>query len=130
MRYKVGVPKIPQPVELPRFNVVGILCLQSEILVHSSRWRRQRQVCRFNPIKHKRSSRQCSPIGVGDRGQGDTCPLPQRKIRKKNFSGNVKIGHFVNFSYIFLGKNVVPPKVDWAPTPMYIAQLSVVLLLP
>ena len=22
-----------------------------------------------------------------------------------------------DFSYIFSGKNVVPPKVDWAPTP-------------
>jgi len=31
-----------------------------------------------------------------------------------HFSGKnrVKFGHFANFSYIFLGKNVVPPKVD------------------
>jgi len=36
------------------------------------------------------------------------------KIREKYFSGNyyIKFGHFVNFSYIFEGKNVVPPKVD------------------
>jgi len=36
------------------------------------------------------------------------------------FSGksHVKFGHFVKFSCIFSGKNVLPPKVDWAPTPM------------
>ena len=58
---------------------------------------------------------------------------PQQKIGNKYFSGNyymycqirafsgknrVKFGHFVNCSYIFSGKNVLPPKVDWAPTPM------------
>jgi len=31
---------------------------------------------------------------------------------------HVKFGHFVKFSCIFSDKNVLPPKVDWAPTPM------------
>jgi len=28
--------------------------------------------------------------------------------------------HFVSFSHIFFGQNVLPPKVDWAPTPMHV----------
>ena len=38
-----------------------------------------------------------------------------------NFSGkyHIKFGHFVNFhAYVFRQKCHVPPKVDWAPTPM------------
>ena len=55
-------------------------------------------------------------------------PPPQKKSGKI-FSGNfhVKFGNFScknhvkfgqHFSYIFFLANVVPPKVDWAPTPM------------
>ena len=39
-----------------------------------------------------------------------------------NFSGkyHVKFGHFVNFfMHVFSGKNVLPPKADWAPTLMH-----------
>jgi len=64
-------------------------------------------------------------IGVGDGGRGGTSPPQKKNIEKKYFSGNyyvkfghfsgknhVKFGHFVTFSYIFSGKNVLPPKVD------------------
>jgi len=55
-----------------------------------------------------------SLIGVGrtrGRSRRDRCP-PPLKI-EKYYSGNLheKYGHFVNFSYIFSGKNV-SPKVD------------------
>ena len=49
-------------------------------------------------------------IGVGD-GRGGEHPPPKKKTSGKIFSGNyyVKFGHFDDFSYIFWGKNVVPP---------------------
>jgi len=33
-------------------------------------------------------------------------------------NNHVKIGTFVNFLYIFSGKNFGPPKVDWALMPI------------
>ena len=62
---------------------------------------------------------------------GASPPPPPKKKWGKYFSANyhvkfwhffrqnhVKFGNFVNFSYIFFGQNVLPPKVDWAPTHM------------
>jgi len=59
-------------------------------------------------------------IGVGDEGQGGSCPLPQIRAKTIFWGKNrVKFGHFVNFSCIyFRAKMSCPPKVDWAPTPM------------
>ena len=68
-------------------------------------------------------------IGVGyGGGRGGTCPLKFRKnifssnfyVKFGHFSGenHVKFRHFVNFHTYFSGKNVLPPKVDRAPTPM------------
>jgi len=49
-------------------------------------------------------------IGVGDGGQGGTCPQIRAKIY---FSGknHVKFGHFVKFfGHIFSGKNALLPQ--------------------
>jgi len=50
-------------------------------------------------------------IGVGD---GDSPPFSQKIGEIYFFSGKyqVKFGHFVNVSYIYLRENVLPPKVD------------------
>ena len=67
------------------------------------------------------------------KGRGHVPPPPKKKNnREKYFSGNyhvkcwhfsgiyhVKFGNFVNFHTYFSGKNAVPPKVHWAPTPMF-----------
>jgi len=53
----------------------------------------------------------CSAHTLSRRGQGRSSPpTPQKKSGKKYFSGKyyVKFGHFVNFSYIFSCKNVLP----------------------
>ena len=57
--------------------------------------------------------------GWGSRGKSRT----KKTIREKYFSGNfyVKFGHFVIFhTYFFSFKNVVPPKVDWAPIRLWL----------
>ena len=47
-------------------------------------------------------------------GREGICPQNLGKYLSGKYRVTVKFGHFVNFSYIY-GKNVLPPKVEWAP---------------
>ena len=55
--------------------------------------------------------RSMNHIGVGDAGRGSTCPLSKK-------SGKIFFGQLSCKIREFSGKNILPPKVDWAPTPM------------
>jgi len=66
--------------------------------------------------------------GVGDGGRGTRAPKFDKKISGNyhlkfgHFSGkyHVKFGHFVNFSNIIFEQKCLAPKVDRAPTPIYL----------
>ena len=68
----------------------------------------------------RRTIRNAVCIDIGDREVGAFAPPPLSQKLGNIFPANmVKVGHFVNFSYVYF-REKCPPKVAWAPTPMAI----------